>query len=660
MSCLVSGKVLLKFQVENFHAMSSNRCSQSLRKFTYGILASAPLEGGKRTTVQEWDREGFRVKPSSISPADGENIPCLREIPSLDPDKRLAMYLDALHSNTTEIKSLPEELKLVGASLRFLYRKANPKLESSHLSAILWGCVKLEDGSWRECLENSKNQPFDVQAAHTFSQWQCVLRDAIHLNRVLQEPVPTPYIRNIFNGQLVHNLQRKLARDFFPRSLIQTRESFSRYQELYTAITAKQDEEEEVTAGMQKLQLQASKKSWRRISDRPSEGDKLPDAKSKVGEEEEEEIEVEISDEEDTLPNPADAKKTRIRRERITDKGDTWNLPEAAEQMSSDDDEDEDDFPPDDDDDDDEDLDSTSDGSDKIREVIGQMEQSAIQEEEGEELESEQEQDPDRITIHKETLTREDVHWNIKLGAVHLAFPRDAVSEPTLITVHRWKPTVLCPPLQEHEALVSNVIEISSSSQETFTFKAEVKMSFAHSSPGLHGYELVLYKLIHNETAAWEEVIGVEDFRTISDFEEEYKSSHEIPNLHFPVVQADITECATYAVVSRLHLSPEFTITPTGGSFIMPEYPSVSVTIPKKAVTAKTRILLRMKVQEVPGEEFVVNDILIGPVLRIVCDEMVEFLKPVTITLPVSLGDTHHDFPNPTTCRVRILFLSSD
>ena len=64
--------------------------------------------------------------------------------------------------------------------------------------------------------------------------------------------------------------------------------------------------------------------------------------------------------------------------------------------------------------------------------------------------------------------------------------------------------------------------------------------------------------------------------------------------------------------------------------------------------------------QEVPGEEFKANDILIGPILRIVCDETVEFLKPVTITLPVSLGDTHHDFPDLTACRVRILFLSSD
>ena len=120
------------------------------------------------------------------------------------------------------------------------------------------------------------------------------------------------------------------------------------------------------------------------------------------------------------------------------------------------------------------------------------------------------------VIIFRGTLTNEDVHWNIQLGAVHLAFPRDAVSEPTLITVHRWKPTVLSPPLQEHEALVSNVIEISSNSQEAFKFEAEVKMSFTHSSPGLHGYELVLYKGLDNETDAWEEVTDLEDFKIIS------------------------------------------------------------------------------------------------------------------------------------------------
>ena len=211
MSSLVSGKVLLRFQVENLQETSANHCSQSLRTHIYGILTSASLTGGKRAMVQEWDRVGNQVESTRISPTDGENVPCLSEIPSLGPDNKLAIFLHALDSNTTNIKSLPE-LKLVAASLRFLTRNAHPKLEPNHLSAILCSCVKLEDGSWEEYLENCDGKAFDVRAAHSFCQWQCVLRDAIHLNCVLEEPIETPCIRKIFNGQLVHHLNRELER----------------------------------------------------------------------------------------------------------------------------------------------------------------------------------------------------------------------------------------------------------------------------------------------------------------------------------------------------------------------------------------------------------------------------------------------------------------
>ena len=74
-----------------------------------------------------------------------------------------------------------------------------------------------------------------------------------------------------------------------------------------------------------------------------------------------------------------------------------------AEQVSSDDDDDDDnevDIPYDDDDDDDDDLDSSS-GSEEIPEAGEQVQQLTIQEEDGEELESEQEQEPDRIKIHE-------------------------------------------------------------------------------------------------------------------------------------------------------------------------------------------------------------------------------------------------------------------
>ena len=216
MSSLVSGKVLLRIQVENFQETSANRCSQTLRKFRYGILNNAPPNErrGNITMVQEWDRVDSTVKPSNVAPVRDGNVPCLSSVPKLDPEKRLTVFLDALNSNTANIKSSPEEFTLIAASLRFLVSNAQPPLKTNHLAALLCSCVKLADGSWKQYLENargSSSQPFDVQAAQSFCQWQCVLRDAIHLNFLLFEPIQTPCIRATFNGRLVHCIQRDLT-----------------------------------------------------------------------------------------------------------------------------------------------------------------------------------------------------------------------------------------------------------------------------------------------------------------------------------------------------------------------------------------------------------------------------------------------------------------
>ena len=97
-----------------------------------------------------------------------------------------------------------------------------------------------------------------------------------------------------------------------------------------------------------------------------------------------------------------------------------------------------------------------------------------------------------------------------------MTFPRDAVSEPTLIVVHRWKYRACSPLLQEHEAVVSSVIEISTGSDEALGFKADVKLVLSHSAPNLHGYELVVFKLTNKETNGWEEMAGTEDFWRLS------------------------------------------------------------------------------------------------------------------------------------------------
>lgn len=114
------------------------------------------------------------------------------------------------------------------------------------------------------------------------------------------------------------------------------------------------------------------------------------------------------------------------------------------------------------------------------------------------------------------TVTSEGAHWDLKLGAVHLTFSPDAVSEPTLIVVHRWKCSACSPPLQEHEAVVSSVIEISTNTNQTLEFNSEVKLVLSHSAPDLQGYELVIKKLNDKEGNEWEEVDGSEDIRRLS------------------------------------------------------------------------------------------------------------------------------------------------
>ena len=83
---------------------------------------------------------------------------------------------------------------------------------------------------------------------------------------------------------------------------------------------------------------------------------------------------------------------------------------------------------------------------------------------------------------------------------------------------------------------------------------------------------------------------------SVTEIEEDFSSRVEIPDFFFPVAQADITECSTYAVVCRLKSSPTYTITSKGGSFSHPDYPGVTVTIPDNAVAPNAEFPLELKV----------------------------------------------------------------
>ena len=256
-------------------------------------------------------------------------------------------------------------------------------------------------------------------------------------------------------------------------------------------------------------------------------------------------------------------------------------------------------------------------------------------------------------------ITSKVTSWASKEWAVHLMLPPGAVSERTSIVVHRWEYSVLSPPLQEHEAITSNVIELSSINGQGLKFNTKVKLSLSHSATDLWGYELVIKKLIDKKANKWEDLDGTRDTRCAQDVKDNHPLHTKIPEFFFPVAQADISECSAYAVVCRLKASPTYTTTSTGGSFSHPDFPGVTVTIPENAVAPNAKFPLELKVQ-VSDEEFKGEGIFLGPVLRIKCSEAVQFLKPVNIQLPISLREQQDLNLNPTTCHVRVLFLKSD
>ena len=172
----------------------------------------------------------------------------------------------------------------------------------------------------------------------------------------------------------------------------------------------------------------------------------------------------------------------------------------------------------------------------EVHEQVAEVEEKSV-------YETETEDDAEGEKVIE--VTSEGTSWAFEQWAVHLMLPPDAVSERTSIVVRRRKYSVRSPPLQEHEAITSNVIELSCLNGQELKFNTMVKLSLSHSTTELQGYELVIKKLIDKETNNWEDVRGTRDMRCRQDFEDNHSSHMEIPVIFFPVAQADISEQPT-------------------------------------------------------------------------------------------------------------------
>ena len=110
-------------------------------------------------------------------------------------------------------------------------------------------------------------------------------------------------------------------------------------------------------------------------------------------------------------------------------------------------------------------------------------------------------------------MTSEGLHLDLNEGAIHVTFSPDTVAEPTDIMVFRWTYGICLPQLEEHEAIVSNVIEISAETEVGgLTFNSEVKLVLSHSAAELEGYELVMKRLTDTEKNECKKYLDVRIF----------------------------------------------------------------------------------------------------------------------------------------------------
>ena len=224
------GRVFLRPQFENVHIASAHQCSDKLRHFLYGVQGEREVEEFTRDKVKgtKVNRGEEPVLKCKVQSADhelrsiGEPLR-LATIPSLDEDKRREVVLSILESNTDAICRRPPEDQLFAASVRYWIEHAEPQVHKSHLRALLLCYLTLAKGEHNQdaaggdqvdepgaAAQHNPGSPHKPNRAaqHNFAQWQCVMQEALNVNFVLQEPLPTPRIWRLYDGLLVQRLLR--------------------------------------------------------------------------------------------------------------------------------------------------------------------------------------------------------------------------------------------------------------------------------------------------------------------------------------------------------------------------------------------------------------------------------------------------------------------
>ncbi|CAI5689150.1 unnamed protein product [Oreochromis niloticus] len=204
--------ILLTPLVEDFSQRSSYTAAYRIRQYFYGLLT-----GGQMCT--EYDRDGKEIKdkrvPSILLSSDEQEQLQLQRLHKAPKDLRRRVFEEALQVQTSALENIPDQLKLPVCVTVFWFKRLqhHPKPETVHcLHALLLGFVfnpnSPEDEFERKmkALKDEGVSNWQPRVAHAFSQWQCCMRQSLHLNQLLCSPLPEPQCARLYCGPLLHRL----------------------------------------------------------------------------------------------------------------------------------------------------------------------------------------------------------------------------------------------------------------------------------------------------------------------------------------------------------------------------------------------------------------------------------------------------------------------
>ncbi|KAL4009637.1 hypothetical protein ACER0C_003489 [Sarotherodon galilaeus] len=165
--------------VEDFSQQSSYTAASRIRQYFYGLLT----EGN----ITEYDRDGKKIKDKLVSSIH------------LNSDKQNQLKL--LKVQTSDLKNIPDHLKLPVCVTDFWFKRVQhpPNLKTVNClhALLLWflyepSCPEDEFEKKMKALKDEGVSNWQPHVAHAFTQWQCCMKQSLHLNQLLHFPLPKP------------------------------------------------------------------------------------------------------------------------------------------------------------------------------------------------------------------------------------------------------------------------------------------------------------------------------------------------------------------------------------------------------------------------------------------------------------------------------------